>query len=56
MSHLTYLYQALAKARETVKEIERAIESAKAAPTERIPHLSREDFYNWIEEEENGNS
>lgn len=56
MSNLTYLYQALSNARATVTEIERAIEAAKTSPTERTPHLTREEFYNWIEEEENGNS
>lgn len=58
---LTYLYQALAKARATVQELERAIE-AKAfnEPTRWTgakgynsdTNGNRESFYNWIEEED----
>ena len=73
MSYLTYLYQALTNARQTVAEIERAIEAAKRPPHTLPPGPGgrrtrddflykpeaispREEFYNWIEEEENGNS
>lgn len=64
MSYLTYLYQALANARQTVTDIERAIEAAKIRPSgytgqkgfnnvDTNGNYSREDFYNWIEEEDN---
>ena len=62
MSNLTYLYQALANARATVTEIERAIEAlAFNEPTRWTgskgynadSNGNRESFYNWIEEEEN---
>lgn len=69
MSNLTYLYQALANARATVTEIERAIEAlAFNEPTRWTGNHgytnadsngnreTRESFYNWIEEEDNKES
>jgi hypothetical protein len=61
MSTLTYLYQALAHARATVTEIERAIEAQAKAPSgytgmgygNADTNGNREAFYNWIEETEN---
>jgi len=59
MTNLTYLYQALALARETVKNLERAIEASTRAPSEPTGpytnagangNYSREDFYDWVEE------
>ena len=59
MNNMTYLYQALAKARETVTELERAIEASTQAPTEATGpftnagangNYTREDHYNWVEE------
>jgi len=61
MSTLTYLYQALAKARNAVTEIERAIEAQQKGPSgytgigygNADTNGNRESFYNWIEETEN---
>lgn len=61
MSTLTYLYQALAHARATVTEIERAIEAQAKAPSgytgigygNADTNGNREAFYNWIEEQDN---
>ena len=59
MNNMTHLYQALALARETVKNLERAIEASHVSPTESaMPftnsgangNFSREDFYDWVEE------
>lgn len=62
MSQLTYLYQALANARKTVQEIERAIESMAFNEPTRWTGINgyntdtngnREAFYNEVEQEEN---
>jgi hypothetical protein len=59
---LTYLYQALAKARATVQELERAIEAKAFNEPARWTGAkgynsdtngNRESFYNWVEEKEN---
>ena len=61
MNDLTYLYQALAKARATVAELERAIEAKAFNPTgytgvqgyNADSNGNRESYYNWIEESDN---
>jgi len=59
MTRMTYLYQALASARKTVEDLERAIEAETVSPTESaMPftnsgsngNYTREDYYNWVEE------
>lgn len=61
MSNITYLYQALANARATVTELERAIEAMAFNEPSRWTgsggynadsNGNRETFYNWIEENE----
>lgn len=60
MSNLTYLYQALAKARATVTEIERAIEAQTKGPSgytgaeygNADTNGNREAFYDWAERED----
>ena len=61
MSNITYLYQALANARATVADLERAIEAMAFNEPSRWTgstgynadsNGNRETFYNWIEENE----
>ena len=61
MSNITYLYQALANARATVADLERAIEAMAFNEPSRWTgstgynadsNGNRETFYNWIEESE----